>query len=372
MRSEFLLDPDVVFLNHGSFGACPRVVFERYQQWQRELERQPVEFLGRRLGALLRDARGPLGAYVGADPDDLVFVPNATSGVNLAARALRLRKGDEVLATNLEYGACDLTWERVCAESGAQYIRTDVPLPLQRADAVVDAVFSRMTERTRVLFVSHITSESALVLPVEQLVRRARDAGLVTIVDGAHAPGHVPLDLRALGADFYSGNCHKWVCAPKGAGFLYARREVQEHVDALIVSWGFAGDATFQSRNEWQGTRDPSAYLTVPDAIRWVEEHDDRDRGHALALEAQRRLTALLGTAPLSSPEFVGRMTAVVVPGADADELKSRLYDEHRIEVPVKPHPAGALVRASFAAYNVESDLDSLVLALEREPRIES
>jgi hypothetical protein len=210
LRTEFLLDPDVTFLNHGSFGACPRAVFERYQEWQLELERQPVLFLARRHEELLGEARAALGAYVGADPDDLVFVPNATAGVNVAARALGLEPGDDVLSTDLEYGALDLTWEHVCAELGARYVRTPIRLPVESAEEIVDAVWAGVGPRTRVLFLSHHTSVTALTLPVEELCRRARERGIRTVVDGAHAPGHLPLDLRALDSDFYAGNCHKW------------------------------------------------------------------------------------------------------------------------------------------------------------------
>ena len=205
MRDEFLLDPDVVFLNHGSFGACPRPVFERYQAWQRELEREPVDFIARRLPELLAEARAALAAYVGAAPGDLTFVQNATTGVNIAARSLDLRPGDEILATGLEYGACDLAWKWLCERTGARYVRAGVPLP---ASDVLDRLFALQSERTRVVFVSHVTSETALRLPVEEIVARARAEGFVTIVDGAHAPGHEPLDLEALGADFYAGNCH--------------------------------------------------------------------------------------------------------------------------------------------------------------------
>ena len=207
MKELFLLDPDVVYLNHGSFGACPRPVFERYQAWQRELEREPVDFIARRLPGLLADARAALADYVGAQPDDLTFVQNATTGVNMAARALGLKPGDEVLTTDLEYGACDYTWEHVCARTGARYVRAEIPLPL---DDVTTALFARHTERTRAVYVSHITSDTGLLLPVEEIVARARAEGLVAIVDGAHGPGHVDLDLTALGADFYAGNCHKW------------------------------------------------------------------------------------------------------------------------------------------------------------------
>jgi isopenicillin-N epimerase len=210
LRREFLLDPEVAFLNHGSFGACPRPVFERYQAWQLELERDPVDFVARRLPGLLAEARAALAAYVGAATDDFVFVPNATTGVNMAARALGLRPGDEVLATELEYGACDLVWEHVCARAGARYVRAPLPFPVED---VVDRLFACRTARTRAVLVSHVTSETGLVLPVEEIVARARAEGLTTIVDGAHGPAQVPVDLGALGADFYAGNCHNSECA---------------------------------------------------------------------------------------------------------------------------------------------------------------
>ena len=367
MRPEFLLDTEVVFLNHGSFGACPRPVFERYQQWQRELEAQPVEFLARRLPDLLAAARRALADYVGADADDLVFVPNATSGVNVAARTLDLGPGDEVLGTNLEYGACDLLWEHVCAHAGATYVRAVVELPVARAEDVVDALFARVNERTRVLFVSHITSETALVLPVETIVARAREHGLTTVVDGAHAPAHVPLDLAALGADFYAGNCHKWMCAPKGAGFLHVRRELQDTVDGLIVGWGYRPDATFLTRSERQGTRDPSAYLTVPAAIDWLAANDwDRVRARCRELTrmARRRLCRLEGVEPIADETLVAQMASVRVPVDDPEALKQRLYDEYRIEVPVFARKTEPLLRYSVAAYTDEQELEALAAAL--------
>jgi isopenicillin-N epimerase len=210
LRDEFLLRPEVVFLNHGSFGACPRPVFEEYGRWQRELEAQPVEFLGRRFPALMREAREKLAAYVGAQTDDLVFVPNATTGLNVVARSLPIEPGDEVLATNHEYGALDRTWRFVCGKRSAAYINQPVPLPLESPEQVVEAVWSGVTSRTRVLFLSHIPSPTALIFPVQELVRRARETGLWTVIDGAHAPGQIQLDLSVLEADFYAGNCHKW------------------------------------------------------------------------------------------------------------------------------------------------------------------
>src|SRR5438046_1645104 len=262
MKEHFLLDPGVTFLNHGSFGATPRAVFECYQTWQLELERDPVDFIARRVGPLLDEARAELGAFVGARSDDLTFVQNATHGVNMAARALGLVPGDEVLSTNLEYGACVFAWRRLC---------TFVEAPWEE-------LFDHVTERTKAVFVSHITSETALLLPVEEIVREARARGLATVVDGAHAVAQVDLELDAIGADFYAGNCHKWLSAPKGAGFLYARPECQDLIEPLIISWGYKaadpGPSLFLDHFERLGTGDPAAYLSVPAAIAFQREHD--------------------------------------------------------------------------------------------------
>ncbi len=352
VRELFLLDPDVVFLNHGSYGACPKPVFERYQAWQRELEREPVDFISRRLPELLDHARAELGAFVGADGDDLTFVPNATTGVNMAARALDLQPGDEVLATNLEYGACDLTWEWLCERTGARYVRTEV-----------GQLLAQRSERTRAVFLSHITSETALLLPVAEVVAQARAEGLVTIVDGAHAVAQVDLDLSALGADFYAGNCHKWLCAPKGSGFLYVRPEWQERVDGPIVSWGYEEPVTFISRTERQGTRDSAAYLAVPDAIAFQREHDVRDRCVALAREARRELCTLLDTEPLAPDAQVLQMASVRLPEPQPD-LSQRLFDEHRIEIPTMRHGRDDLLRISIAPYTEREDVERLLDAL--------
>jgi isopenicillin-N epimerase len=368
LRREFLLDPETAFLNHGSFGACPLPVFERYQAWQLELEREPVDFLERRLPDLLAASRTALAAYVGCAPADLAFVQNATTGVNLAARSLDLRPGDEILATDLEYGACDLAWEWICRRTGARYVRAPIPLPLHDPRDVVDALFAATSERTRAVYVSHVTSATALVLPVQEIVARARALRLVTIVDGAHAPAHVPVDLENIGADFYSGNCHKWLCSPKGAGFLHARPELQKHVDAPIVSWGYEEGTTFSGRIEKQGTRDPAAWLVVPDAIRFQEERDwddARHRSRLLAREARRELSDLLGTEPLAPEEMLGQMATVRLPQA-YPELSERLFARHRVEIPVGG-PEGDLLRLSVAGYTTREEVNRLLAALVRE-----
>ncbi|GAB4533813.1 MAG: aminotransferase class V-fold PLP-dependent enzyme [Anaerolineae bacterium] len=375
LRDLFLLHPDVVFLNHGSFGACPRPVFEVYQAWQLELERQPVAFLGRRFARLLQEARQALADYVRADPDDLVYVPNATTGLNIVARSLPLQPGDEVLTTDHEYGALDRTWRFICAKRGARYVRQPVPIPVTSAGQVVEAIWSGVTQRTRVLFVSHITSCTALLLPVAGLVRRARAAGIISVVDGAHAPGQVPLDLTALDADFYVGNCHKWMMAPKGAAFLYARRDKQPLLEPLVVSWGWQsekpGPSRFIDEQEYQGTRDIAAYLAVPAAIQFMQAHDwpaVRRDCHALVRYARQEISRLTGLSPLSpdEPAWFRQMAAFALPSCDEEVLQRRLYDEFAVEIPIISWNGRSLVRISVQGYNTRADVDALVEALAR------
>ncbi len=374
LRDLFYLRRDVAFLNHGSFGACPRPVFEDYQRWQRELEAEPVEFLGRRLNGLLREARKALGSYVGADADDLVFVTNATVGLNIVARSIPLAQGDEVLSTDHEYGAMDRMWELVCAGRGARYVRRPVPVPLSGAPEVVDAVWSGVTDRTRVLFISHITSPTALTFPVKELADRARARGIITVIDGAHVLGQLPLDLGALGVDFYSSNAHKWLMAPKGSAFLYARREMHKLVQPLVVSWGQAGDpppaTRFVPDAEWQGTRDPAAFLAVPAAIRFQQEHDwdaVRRRSHELLHEARQRLAALTGLPGLSTddPAWYCQMASLPLPACDLTVLQRRLFDEHRVEVPTVSWGGKHLVRVSVQGYTERWEIDALVEGLK-------
>jgi isopenicillin-N epimerase len=375
LRHLYLLDPEIVFLNHGSFGATPRPVFETYQKWQLELERQPVEFLGRRFNDLLRDARAALAAYLGTLPANLVYVTNATVACNIAARSLRLRPGDEVLSTNHEYGALDRTWRFACGKAGARYINHPLPHPLESHEQIVESLRGAVTDRTRVIFLSHITSPTALVFPVEAVCRFARERGIRTVVDGAHAPGQIPLDLEAIGADFYLGNLHKWLSAPKGAGFLYARPDAQLLLEPLVVSWGWEsetpGDSPFIDHHEWQGTRDIAAFLSVPAAIEFQREHDwdgVRAECHALAREFRSRVTELTSLPPLSpdSPDWYAQMVSVPLPACDIHLLKNQLYDEYRIEVPLAMWKSLPLIRASFQAYNTREDVDRAVDALRR------
>lgn len=376
VRDLFLLDPATVFLNHGSFGACPREVLAAQQRWQVEMERNPVEFLGRRSAGLLAAARGRLGDFLGARGDDLVFVPNATTGVNVVAQSLDLRPGDEVVGTDMEYGACDAMWQHVCAARGAAYRRVEVPLPYDR-ESFVDRVMAAVTPRTRVIFASHITSTTALVFPVAALCRAARERGILTLIDGAHAPGQIDVDLATLGADFYTGNCHKWLCAPKGAAFLHARAGHQAMLHPTVISWGYApgtgghtgfdaylGRSVFERRMQWQGTRDLAAWLAVPDAIDFEARHDwrrVRERCHALARHALDVLTQRHGLAPIARDDDWVQMVAIPVPAQDAEALRRRLFEESRIEIPVTSHAGRVFVRISVQGYNTADDVQRLL-----------
>lgn len=373
-RNLFQLDPEIIFLNHGSFGACPRPVFEIYQDWQRRLERQPVLFLGREFSRHDRQARIALGEFLGAEPDDVVFVPNATHAINIIARSLNLQPGDEILTTDHEYGACDYAWEFIAAKRGARYIRLPIPIPLPADDEITDRLFEKAGLRTRVIFLSHVTSPSALTLPVEAICRRARQVGILSVIDGAHAPGQIDLDLDSLGADFYTGNCHKWMLAPKGSAFLYARPEVQPLIEPLIVSWGFRANAETTSGSKfvdylsWTGTRDPAAALSVPAAIRFMAEHDwqkVRRECHSRAVELRRKLLERIGGAALCSPDrFIQMFSAALPPQTDIQGLKAHLYEHDHIEVPLLEWNRLKLIRVSVQAYNTTADLDALVTAL--------
>ena len=376
LKDYFLLDPDVVFLNHGSFGAAPRPVFEAYRNWQSRLERQPVLFLGRELNGLLRESRCVLGEYLNADADDLVYIPNATHGVNIIAHSLDLKPGDEILTSDHEYGACDYTWDFICGKTGAKYIHQSIPLPVHSGEEMVDRIWRGVTPRTRAIYLSHITSPTALRLPVEQICQRARAAGILTIVDAAHSPGQIPLDLQALGADMVFGNCHKWLLNVKGSAFLHVRPESQHFIEPLIVSWGYNAtpETTTGSRFidllQWTGTRDPTAALTVPTAIGFMQEHHWDEVGsecHGLLRQAIERICDLTHMPPLYSldSDLYHQMGIAPLPVSDIAVLKNRLYEEFKIEVPLIQWRERQFIRISVQGYNTRDDIDALIDALQ-------
>lgn len=373
LRRFFLLDPEVAFLNHGSFGACPLPVLEAYWDWHRRIEVEPVRFFRDQFEDSMAHARARLAAYVGCPRDDLVFVPNATTAVNTVARSLPLSAGDEILTTNHEYGACDRAWQFICRRTGASYRPAELPEPAGPPAELVDAIWSQVTERTKVLFLSHITSPSALLLPVAELCALARQAGILTFVDGAHGPGQVPLHLAALGCDFYTGNCHKWLCAPKGSAFLYSRPEVQHLVEPLVVSWGGTyrepGPSRYVDELEYGGTRDYAACLAVPAALDFLAAHDwaSVSRTCVRLLRAGiERLLELPGVRPvLDGPTRIElQMAAVRVPFPSGRMLARRLADGYAVEVGAQNWQGESLLRLSVQGYNGWQDVERAVSAV--------
>jgi isopenicillin-N epimerase len=381
------LDPKVTFLNHGSFGSCPRPVLKFQRALQDRLERQPVRFLVDDFEPLWNDARQKLAQFVGADRDDLVFVPNATTGVNTILRSLELKRGDEVLTTDHAYNACRCALDYVAARAGARVVVAKVPFPLESSQQVVDAVLSRVTRRTRLALLDHVTSSTGLVLPLGKIIPELSARGIETLVDGAHAPGMIPLNLKKLGATYYTGNCHKWLCAPKGAALLYVRRDRQAQIRPLAISHGANSPrdhSRFLLEFSWTGTGDFSAWLSVPESLRLIGAllpggwPAVMQRNHALALAARNILCDAMDISPPSPDDMIGTLAAVPLPDMTAadiagisnglDPLRGKLLREHGIEVPVFPWPAPPKrwLRVSAQLYNSLPQYEKLAAVLKQ------
>jgi isopenicillin-N epimerase len=386
---HWLLDPKIIFLNHGAFGACPRQVLECQSQWRSRMERQPLQFLVRELEAQLDDAREFLAQFVGADAGDLVFVPNATAGVNAVLRSLNFKPGDELLVTNQEYNASRNALNFVAKHAGARVVVARLPFPFRQADDLIAPILKRVTSRTRLALLDHVTSQTGIILPVQTLVDELKRHGVEVLVDGAHAPGMVPLKLNQLGAAYYTGNCHKWLCAPKGAAFLHVRRDKQKTIRPLVISHGANSARKDRSRFllefGWQGTFDPSAALSVPAAVRllgsWLPGGwpDVLAHNHALVLAARKILCAALAIEEPCPLEFIGSLAAVPLPAAPKNALprlpfneyplQDVLREKHRIEVPIIswPAPPGRVLRISAQLYNALPQYKRLARAIVSE-----
>ncbi len=385
-RDHWLLDPDVTYLNHGSFGACPRIVLERQSAFRRRMETEPVRFFVHDLEERLDDARRILADFVGADPEGLAFVPNATTAVNTVLRSLDLEPRDELLATHHEYNAVRNALDRAASLSGARVVVSEIPFPLDSPDEVVEAVTSRVTDRTRFCFVDHITSATGLVFPVSAIVREMRSRGIPVFLDGAHGPGMLPLDIRSIGPDFYTGNCHKWLCTPKGSAFLWVGERWRDSVRPLVISHGANSPRTDRSRFhlefDWTGSMDPTAYLSIPEAIRFLGSllpggwPELMERNHSMALAAREMVCDALRTSPPCPDEMIGAMASFPLPDADNestqglgghDPIHRILFDKYRIEIPVFswPAPPKRLIRISAQIYNSTEDYEKLVQALK-------
>lgn len=386
LKDAWLLDPEITFLNHGSFGATPIKVLEKQAEYRTRMEREPVRFLVRELEPLLDEARRTVGEFVGAEEAGLVFVPNATAGVNAVVRSLDLDKHDELLVSTQEYNASRNALEFAAQLAGARVITVELPFPISSPELVVERILAKVTDRTRLLLIDHVTSQTGLILPVERIVRELSARGVDTLVDGAHAPGMFPLDLRALGAAYYTGNLHKWVCAPKGAAFLYVRDNRRASVRPVAISHGANSTRTDRSRYwlefDWTGTFDPTAWLSVPEALRTIGSlvpsgwPEVMRRNHELALRGRDILASALGVTRPAPDSMLGSMAALPLPDGEAGEtpalygdlLQDRLLDEFKIEVPVVPWPAPPkrLIRISAQLYNEEREYAQLADALKK------
>lgn len=386
LRAHWTLDPEVVFLNHGSFGACPRAVLDEQDRLRAQMEREPVQFFVHALAPLLDAARAEVAAFVGARPEDLVFVRNATAGVNAVLASLRLEPGDELLTTDHVYHACHNALRHVCARAGARVVVAPLPFPIAGPDEAVAAVLAGAGARTRLALIDHVTSPTGVVLPVAEIVGALAQRGIDTLVDGAHAPGMLPLELDALGAAYYTGNFHKWVCAPKGAAMLHVRRDRQAGLHPSVISHGYDSSRSrspLWEEFDWTGTDDPSPWLCVPTAIRWLGQLLPggwpalRARNHALLLAGRDIVAAALGVAAPVPDAMLGNLAALPLPDGAvtpssalyADALQVALFERHRIEVPVPPWPAPPrrLIRISAQVYNRRGDYEALARALRAE-----
>ncbi len=375
LKSQFLIDPEITFLNFGSFGACSKPVFEEYQRLQLELERESVQFIAFNGPANLKKSREALANYVGCDADDLVYTMNPTYAINIIAKSFKLNVGDEVLSTNVEYGAMDRTWNYYCKKANAKYVRQSITLPLISKEKFVEDFFKGLTAKTKAVFISHITSTTALIFPVKEIVAEAKAKRLFTIVDGAHVPGHIDLNISELDADVYTGACHKWMCTPKGCSFLYVKKEHQHLFDPLLISWGYEAampsNSQFIDYNQMQGTRDFSAFLTVPKAIEFFKENNWKEvakQCRQIAHSNYQRFCDLLKTQPLApiSDEFLGQMCSMQIKTSAPEKLQRLLFEKYKIEIPVSRQDDKIFLRYSINAFNEQSDLDKLYDALNK------
>ena len=374
MKELFLLNKDITYLNFGSFGACPKAIFEDYIAWQELLEKEPVQFVTVDGLKYINKSLSALGKFINCNPKDLVFVTNPTYAVNLLAKNIVLNPGDQVLSTNLEYGALDRTWNYYCKKQGAHYITQPISLPIVSKEQFIEEFWKGYSEKTKVVFISQITSTTGLIFPVKEICEQAKKRGLITIVDGAHVPGHIDLDLSAIQADFYTGACHKWMMTPKGCSFLYANPNLQHLLDPLIISWGYESDnpsaSQFFDYHQYNGTRDFSAFLTLPKAVEFREKHNWKsvsDQRKATLLAHVPKLFDLLQSKPLAplNKAFYGQLCSFEIDTEKPEQLQRILFEKYKIEIPVMLQGPKKYLRISYQAFNEVAELDYLMASLK-------
>ena len=376
MHSEykplFSLDPNVTYLNHGSFGACPKVIFNSLINFQKQLEYEPVKFLDYHLYEYLKESRLALSNYINCDRDDIAFYPNPSTALNTLIRSLDLNKGDQILTTNHEYGALDRTWNFISKKRGCEYVKLDIEIPFLDKQKFIDCFKKAINKNTKIIFLSQITSATALIFPVKEIIELAKKNNILTIIDGAHVPAHIDLDIKKLDPDFYCGACHKWMCSPKGVAFLYVKKEFQKMMEPLVVSWGYEADhpskSQFLDYMQWQGTNDMSAYLTVPETIKFLDDHNWKDNAkkcRELNLWAKNEICEQLNTFSTGKDEFLGQMTTIAYDFNDTINEKIEFYNKYNIQVPFIKWNNKTFFRISSQVYNSKNDFEYLIRSLK-------
>ena len=370
-KSLFSLDPKVTYLNHGSFGACPKVIFDNLVSFQKKLEFEPVNFLDHHLYQYLKESRSALSNYINCVRDDIAFFPNPSTALNTLIRSLDLESGDQILTTNHEYGALDRTWNFISKKRGCEYVKLDIEIPFIDKQKFIDSFKNAINSKTKVIFLSHITSATALIFPVKEIIDLAKQKKILTIIDGAHVPAHIDLDIKKLDPDFYCGACHKWMCSPKGVAFLYVKKEYQNMIEPLVVSWGYEAenpsDSQYLDYMQWQGTNDMSAYLTIPETIKFLNENAWIERAkecRELNLWAKNEICEKLNTYSLGNDDFLGQMTTIAFDFEDTINQKIEFYNKYKIQVPFIKWNNKTYFRISSQVYNSKDDFEYLIKSL--------
>lgn len=374
LKDQFLLDPEIAYLNHGSYGACPRPVFEAYQKYQKELETEPATLLYRNFSSRIQEVRESLSDFLNCGSDQIAFVRNATYGMNMVAQTIKLGKGDKVLATEHEYGAVERMWEIICKERGAKLVKVELPLPVNGPQEILNIIKKQADASVKVITFPHITAATAQVFPAKELVKIAKEIGAISVIDGAHAPGQISLNLNNIDADFYVGNCHKWMLSPKGAGFVYASRLYENKIRPPVISWGNISDGTSSLllENDWQGTTDISSILAIQDSINFLKNHDWFNqfvpRSEKLIKEFNLRILEITGMRNLYAHHSLEapQMRSYVLPDSDYSSLHHDLFFDFKVELPIFLNQKEKFFRISVQAYNENSDLERLIEAIEK------
>ena len=371
--NHFLLNKDIVHLNHGSFGACLKGAYNNQLHWQNKLESNPTEFIVNILPEEIRKSREYLSKFIGCHRDSICFFQNPTTAVNAIARGLNLKTGDIILGTDHEYGAMDKAWEFITEKKGANYKRVELPFPIESSKDIFSTIVNSISQKTKILFISHITSPTGIIFPVEDLCKYARENNIITIIDGAHVPGHIQLDIKDLNPDFYIGTCHKWLCTPKGVSFLYVRRNFQDSIDPLIIGWGWrdfdSNLSEFINNHEWWGTRDMSAYFCLPSALKMhqtKEMIDGRMHCQSKIPIIRNIVNDITSQMEICPNNMLGQMASMVMPNIDHVNLKTTLIDEYKIEIPVFKWKNMSILRVSYQVYNTEKDIEKLSTVLTK------